>query len=193
MKVDYTLIRCFICVEVTNQININKIETILDQLSEYKGIRQVKPNQLHLTLKFLGEVPEEKLLLIERQLNSIKFRSFEIEFSQLGFFPNERRPRVVWIGISKGKDELTNLAREVDEKMLKIGFPKEKRKFSSHLTLGRIKKYNPDEIQKLVTYTHSFKGIVGERETIGSILFKKSTLTPQGAIYQNLSESLLEK
>jgi 2'-5' RNA ligase len=182
------LVRCFVCVEVVNQLNIRKIETILDKLSTFKGIRPVKPNQLHLTLKFLGEVSENRLVEIEKELHLIELLSFETELSHMGFFPNEHRPRVIWIGLSEGKSQLITLAREIDERLSKIGFPKEKRKFSPHLTVGRIKRLYPDEQQKVVDYIHSIDSVVGKKEVIKSFIFKKSTLTPQGAIYENLAE-----
>ncbi|MHA1444973.1 MAG: RNA 2',3'-cyclic phosphodiesterase [Candidatus Hodarchaeales archaeon] len=160
------MVRCFVCVEVVNQLNIRKIETILDKLSTFKGIRPVKPNQLHLTLKFLGEVEEKRLAEIEKELHSIKLHFFETELSHMGFFPNERRPRVIWISLSEGKSQLTTLA----------------------LTVGRIKKLYPDEQQKVVEYIHSIDSVVGKKEVIKSFILKKSTLTPQGAIYENLAE-----
>ncbi len=185
--------RCFVCVEVINQLNISRIEAILNKLSTFQGIRPVKTNQLHLTLKFLGEVLEKQLVGIEKELHLIKLPSFEIEFTHLGFFPNERRPRVIWIGLSEEKRQLTALAQEVDERLSKIGFPKEKRKFSPHLTVGRIKKLYPDEQQRIVDYVHSIDSIGSEKEVIQSFLFKKSTLTPQGAIYENLAQCFLKK
>ncbi len=182
------MVRCFVCVEVVNRLNIRKIETILDKLSTFKGIRPVKPNQLHLTLKFLGEVSKNRVGEIEKELQSIKLNSIETELSHMGFFPNERRPRVIWIGLSEGKSQLTTLAKEIDERLSKIGFSKERRKFSPHLTVGRIKKLYPDEQQKVVEYIHSIDSIGGEKEVINSFILKKSTLTPQGAIYENLVE-----
>ncbi len=182
------MVRSFICVEVINQVNTQKIGAILNELSSFKGIRPVKPNQLHITLKFLGEVPEKKISSIERELKSIKVPIFEMVFSHMGFFPNERRPRVIWIGISEGKSQLSTLAAEVNTRLSLIGFPKDKRKFSPHLTLGRIKKHYPDEQESLVDYAHSCDILEGEKEVIHSFIFKKSTLTPQGAIYENLSE-----
>ncbi|MCK4849272.1 MAG: RNA 2',3'-cyclic phosphodiesterase, partial [Candidatus Heimdallarchaeota archaeon] len=180
------------CIEVINQLNIRSIEAILDELSTFKGIRPVKPNQLHLTLKFLGEVAEKRLVEIEKELKMIKLPSFEIELLHMGFFPNERRPRVIWIGLSEGKSQLITLAREVDDRLSKIGFPKEKRKFSPHLTVGRIKKLYPDELQNIVDYVHSINTVGMEKEVVQSILFKKSTLTPHGAIYENLAEVVLK-
>ena len=114
------MVRCFVCVEVVNQLNIRSVEAILDKLSTFQGIRPVKTNQLHLTLKFLGEVAEERLVEIRKEIQLIKLPSFEIELLHMGFFPNERRPRVIWIGLSEGKSQLITLAREVDDRLSKI-------------------------------------------------------------------------
>ncbi|MHA1946286.1 MAG: RNA 2',3'-cyclic phosphodiesterase [Candidatus Hodarchaeales archaeon] len=186
------MVRSFICVEVVNQVNIQKIEDILNELSSFQGIRPVKLNQLHITLKFLGEIPKKNISTIEEELNSINLPSFAMGFSHMGFFPNERRPRVIWIGISEGKSQLLTLATEVNTRLSLIGFPKEKRKFSPHLTLGRIKKHYPDEQESLVNYAHSSDILRGEKEVIQSFILKKSTLTPQGASYENLAEFSLK-
>ena len=187
------MVRSFICVEVVNETNIENIEDILSELSPFQGIRPVRINQLHLTLKFLGEVSEFKISQIVDEMRLIEIPVFNITFSHLGFFPNERRPRVIWIGISEGTNQLSSLAYEVNTRLSKIGFPKERRKFSPHLTLGRIKKYYPEEQESLVEYAHSKSTWEGEKESIQSFILKKSTLTPQGAIYETLAEFPLVK
>ena len=187
------MVRSFICVEVVNEVNIEKIGSILTELSPFRGIRPVKINQLHLTLKFLGDVSRNRISTIEEEMRLIEIPAFNITFSHLGFFPNERRPRIIWIGISEGTNQLSTLAYEVDTRLSKIGSPKERRKFSPHLTLGRIKKYYPDEQASLVEYTRSKGTWQGEKESIRSFILKKSILTPQGAIYENLAEFSLVK
>ncbi len=181
------LVRCFVCVEISNPTNIQKIDSILAKLQEIKGIRPVKTNQLHLTLKFLGEIPEHQLSKISQELDSIPFPSFSINFSSIGCFPNEHRPRVIWTGISLGQQELIALASEVDQKLSAIGLPKEKRRFSPHLTLGRVKKLTIETKQEIATFLPTMKDFSGEEETIHSFIFKQSTLTPTGAIYKDLA------
>ena len=190
------MIRCFVCVEVINQHNINEIRSILNYISEIKGIRPVKLNQLHLTLKFLGDVPEEQIPQIMAELTKISHPQIPLEFSHLGFFPNDRRPRVMWIGLSQGEQQLKELARKINQQLSTIGFPKEKRAFSPHLTLGRTKSYgkkgiNPEEQTTLVQYSKEYGVFDGNTENSTSFFLKKSTLTPQGALYENLYEFIL--
>jgi 2'-5' RNA ligase len=91
---------------------------------------------LHVTLKFIGEKPEPMLAQIEAALCSIHAEPFQLRFSGTGFFPTPRAARVFWIGI-EAPDALTDLARQIDEALTKIGIPKEDRAFSPHLTLAR--------------------------------------------------------
>ena len=192
------MIRCFVCVEVMNQHNISEISSILEYISEFNGIRPVKLNQLHLTLKFLGDVSEEKIPLITQELKQITQEKITLDFSHLGFFPNDRRPRVMWIGLSEGKQQLSLLAKEIDNRLSTLGFPREKRKFSPHLTLGRLKNYGKyklktEDIKKITHYANNFGDFNGEVEDVGFFLLKKSTLTPQGAIYENLFEFVFKE
>ncbi len=185
---EIALVRCFICVEITNPDHIQQIDAILGQLRVIKGIRPVKLNQLHITLKFLGEVPEQRITTIKQAIASITFPLFSLTFSGLGCFPNERRPRVIWIGLDQGHRELTTLAKEVDLKLSILGFPREKRRFSPHLTLGRVMRLTADDKVAVADLLHSFKVDTGTTEKITTLIFKKSTLTPKGAIYENLTE-----
>jgi 2'-5' RNA ligase len=145
-------------------------------------------SQLHITLKFLGEIPEQRINTIKQALGTIVVSSFPLSFSKLGCFPNERRPRVIWIGIDQGYEELRLLAKEVDQKLSELGFPKEKRRFSPHLTLGRVKRLNPDEKEVVSELLQNFTFQTNTSEEITALVFKKSTLTPKGAIYENLAD-----
>ena len=192
------MIRCFVCVEVINLHNINEIKTILDYIAQFKSIRPVKLNQLHLTLKFLGDVPEEKISSLKSGLEKISQKKILVEFANLGFFPNIHRPRVMWIGISQGNQQLTKLSNEINDTLLLLGFPKEKRKFSAHLTLGRFKthgkqKINPDDQMRIIQYAQDYGTLKGEIEILSSFFLKKSTLTPQGALYDNIAEFKLKE
>ncbi|MHA1993904.1 MAG: RNA 2',3'-cyclic phosphodiesterase [Candidatus Hodarchaeales archaeon] len=181
------MVRCFVCVEISDPMNIQTIENVLAKLKLIKGIRPVKTNQLHLTLKFLGEISEKKLPRISEQLETIKIPSFSLKFSNIGCFPNNVRPRVIWTGISKGQQELTTLAQEVDTKLNEIGLPKEKRQFSPHLTLGRVKKLTEETKQDIRQFFQEMATLTGEEESIHQFTFKESTLTPTGAIYKDLA------
>ncbi len=187
------MVRCFVCVEIADSTNIQTIEEVLMKLKLIRGIRPVKTNQLHLTLKFLGEIAEKKLPSIIQQLKTIKIPTFSLKFSSIGSFPNNVRPRVIWTGLTFGNQELTTLAKEVDQKLMQIGLPKEKRRFSPHLTLGRVKKLTNDTKLELTTFFQEMKELTGEEEKITRFVFKESMLTPSGAVYKDLATfSLIE-
>src|SRR5712691_10791868 len=100
--------------------------------------RWVRPENLHLTLKFIGEMPETEFAVIRNALAAARSdQPVTLEFRVLGFFPNEKRPRVFWAGI-EASSNLKTLAAEIDRAMEKLGIPREQRPFSPHLTLARF-------------------------------------------------------
>jgi RNA 2',3'-cyclic 3'-phosphodiesterase len=104
-------------------------------------------DNLHVTIKFIGEWPESRLEELHEALTSLLPREpFEAEVKDLGWFPNERSPRILWIGVHGG-NPLFELARETDECLAKLGIPKEDRRFMPHLTLARMK--NPVPLRRL--------------------------------------------
>jgi RNA 2',3'-cyclic 3'-phosphodiesterase len=100
------------------------------------GARWVRPESLHVTLKFIGEKPEEQVEKINRALDTIEADTFEMSFRGYGFFPGARAPRVFWVGIEGGQ-QLTSLAATVDETLADLDIPKEEHPFNAHLTLAR--------------------------------------------------------
>jgi 2'-5' RNA ligase len=99
--------------------------------------RWVRIEGMHVTLKFIGEVPPEKIEPVKASLSQIHFPNFPLKFRGVGFFPNERRPRVLWAGIEAG-EELGALAAAVETSLEPLGIAKEQRNFSPHLTLARF-------------------------------------------------------
>lgn len=157
---------------------------ILTKRLKYKisGIRWVRDSNFHLTLKFLGEVKEERIEKISKALSNAAegISPFNVHFLGLGAFPNEHSPRIVWAGIKEGTDELKKLADRIEYFFAGIGFEKEKRAFSAHLTLGRSKTYDLKEIsfENLDSDLGSYK--------LERIYLMQSTLTPEGPEYEIL-------
>ncbi|UCG89656.1 MAG: RNA 2',3'-cyclic phosphodiesterase [Candidatus Heimdallarchaeota archaeon] len=179
------MVRSFICVEINDSEVVKPIEELLVKL-RFNGVRPVKSFQLHLTLKFLGEVSESQIGSIKQVIQLIEFSPFEISLTGMGCFPNLNYIRVVWIGIREGSNNLKQLASMIEEKLNPLGFPREKRGFSPHLTLARIKKLrNPDK-RKLTAIIQSSKEISFGDQLIEEFILKKSTLTPKGPIYEDL-------
>ncbi len=179
--------RTFVAVELIADLK-KKIEELQNPLKRIStDVSWVKPGNVHATLKFLGEVPVEK---IEKVFEGTKtalegMKVFKLSLKDLGCFPNMKRPRVVWIGVDKGKQELSLLQKKIEDEMGKIGFPKEDREFSPHLTIGRVKSpKNIDKLTELIKNT-SFQT---EEIEIKEVVVMKSELYPAGAIYTPLKK-----
>ena len=136
-------VRSFIAIPVPNE-GIEALEQAVKHLDEEIGrhVRWVRPEGIHLTLKFMGDIPAA---IAERVLEALlpvtsRFSPFELSISGLGAFPNSRRPRVLWAGLDGGLKSLSKLQLAVDEAVGKLGLPKDQRPFSPHLTLGRVRR-----------------------------------------------------
>jgi len=170
--------RLFVAVDVDEAVR-ERISPILSELA-ISGVKAVEPENLHITLLFLGEVDELKAEKVQKELSEIKFSPFKISFEGVSAFPNLNSPRVVWVGVKDG-GELVKLADSVYQKLKKLGFKRDK-EFKAHLTVARVKKKNP-EISEIIkrNSTRSF----GEME-VREFKLKQSTLTPKGPIYRDL-------
>lgn len=183
--------RAFIAIELEKKIkeSLSKIQDELKKPDE--DIKWVNPNNIHLTLKFLGEVEEQTAPKIIRQLNEATgaAKPFTIEIKNIGGFPNLKSPRVIWAGVEKGKEELIQLAATIEDALVSLKFPKENRAFSTHFTLGRVKH---------IKDTQGFQRKVEQiqcpplTQEIKSLILFKSTLTPKGPIYEKLGEAYLK-
>ena len=184
--------RLFIALDLNSQ-NRDALAKLQAQLKKADAdLKWVEPENIHLTLKFLGEVKEEKIpKIIPAIKESItEIQPFSLEIRNLGAFPSLKYPRVIWAGIEKGKEDLEKLAEGIETAMLKLKFPKEKRGFSSHLTLGRVRSdKNKDNLCQQISQT-SFPAL---RQDIASVTLYQSRLTPQGPIYEKLGEESLQK
>jgi 2'-5' RNA ligase len=128
--------RLFIALDLDDSIR-ERIARFMEGVGNFApGARWVKEESLHITLKFIGEQPEEKVGQIKDALATITASLSEIQFRGYGFFPTPRSARVFWIGMVAGP-ELATLAATIDQKTSVLGIPKEERKFSPHLTLAR--------------------------------------------------------
>jgi RNA 2',3'-cyclic 3'-phosphodiesterase len=128
--------RLFIALDIENEIR-ERIMRFFDGVHAFApDARWVKPESLHVTLKFIGEQPEAEVTKIREQLGTITAPSTEIHFRGYGFFPTAKSARVFWIGMEAGP-ELAGLAAKIDEEMASLGIERENRAYSPHLTLAR--------------------------------------------------------
>ena len=182
--------RCFIALELDDSIK-DKLQTAQEFFQNLRGkIRWCSRNQMHLTLKFLGETKDD---LVPKVIEAIKSASSEIpkfEFSVegLGAFPPTGQPRVLWTGI-KSDDNLIRLQKNIEEKILPLGFPKENRDFSPHLTLGRVKeRIDVNAYRQVIAEKNQFKAGI---QRTGKVILFSSQLKPTGAIYTPVKEIFL--
>jgi 2'-5' RNA ligase len=128
--------RLFIALDIDDGIR-ERIALFLDGVREFApDARWARPESLHVTLKFIGEKPEEAVGEIERALLGIKAGPLEMAFRGYGFFPGAKAARIFWVGIESGP-QLASLAKTIDETMVRLGVPKDDHAFGPHLTLAR--------------------------------------------------------
>lgn len=170
-------------------IDIPSFPKLLEFENEIKktgaNIKLVEPKNIHITLKFLGNTSEDHIGKIQEIIKeSIKeIEPFEIKFSKTGAFPNQNYIKVIWIGI-QNVELIKKIAYSIDSKITKLGYEKEKRPFSAHLTIGRVKTAQNKE--KLVQILNKYQNTDFFTYNVDSIKLKKSDLTPKGPIYTDL-------
>jgi len=183
------MLRAFIAVEIDEQSKQKVLELVSCLKKSCADVKWLDETQMHLTLKFLGGVPADKINGISEALSGISgaFESFPITLSGIGVFPDLKHPAVLWLGVDKGAESLETLNDKIENALEKIGFQKEKRKFKPHLTLGRVKSSkNMPGLLKLIGNT-SFEH--KEDIKINELSLFQSALNPKGAIYNKLSTS----
>lgn len=184
-------IRCFIAIEIPVEIQTKLARTINQaQVNRASGFRPVRPESVHLTLKFLGDVEQEKLAGINTGLSDLcnKFDSFTFQVSGMGAFPTWDRPRTIWAGLQY-PPALPHLFQLVDELTTDAGVPGEGRKFSPHLTLARVSEQADVHVvrQRIDTLRSLPETLFGEAHATQLTLFR-SILQPGGSVYQPLSD-----
>jgi 2'-5' RNA ligase len=177
-------------------IDIEAFPKIVEFINEIKGsgaiVKTVELKNIHITLKFLGNTDENHIGKIENIIKeSVEdIEPFEINLKGAGVFPNMNYMKVMWIGIESG-DIIGNIAKIINEQLSKLGFEKEKRGFSAHLTIARIKSAKNKE--KLKQILEKYRDIDFGSFNVESIKLKKSDLTPKGPIYTTLKDIKIQK
>ena len=185
-----SVIRSFIAIDLPDTLN-EELTQVSDALQvKLKGmpIRWVPVPNIHLTLKFLGDVSERNIVMINEILLAevTSHKQFEISVGGFGVFPNYRRPRVIWVGV-EAPEELHHLHRRIDIETTRLGYAPDQRKFDPHLTFGRVSRNaNPGEVRKISSELKQYKlGFLGATRITEVNLFR-SDLSPKGAVYSKL-------
>jgi RNA 2',3'-cyclic 3'-phosphodiesterase len=187
--------RAFIAVELPQEIK-DSLSRLQGQLKKSGAdVKWIEPNNIHLTLKFLGEIDEKQLEKIIRIIeDTVKDKNaFHARISSIGAFPKINYPRVIWVAIDKGDNEAKQTAKELEEKIAKIGIPRENKAFSSHITIGRTRStINRERLVKDLSALENNLANTDLEFIVAKITLFKSALTPNGPIYESLKEASLK-
>ncbi len=177
--------RGFIAIEIPAAPKILEFENEIKKSGA--DVKLVEPHNIHITLKFLGDTEEKQIDEIHKSIqNAVQHSTpFPITLKGTGVFPNENYLKVVWIGIIDN-GIISGIARCIDEQLCNLGFQREKRGFSPHLTIGRVK--TARNKHQLLQTIQSFRETEFSSENVRSILLKKSDLTPNGPVYTTVRE-----
>lgn len=177
-------VRAFIAVTLDEETK-DELAKIQETLRKELGseVRWTRPQATHLTLKFLGNIKTDDLPGVYEAASRAAYRKpFLFSLGGIGGFPSISSPRVIWIGVKRGREEMETLAGDLETELSKVGYPREKRKFSPHLTLGRVKKPLKLHLQFNQLPVTSYQLPATKIEVI------KSDLRPDGAVYSCLKE-----
>lgn len=172
------MIRLFVAVNIPN--NIKRLIAGLG--GSIPRAQPVPEEQLHLTLKFIGEVENSRLIDIREGLNDISFYPFKLNLKGVGTFPPRGSPRVLWVGIEP-QDNLQLLRNKIEKALAYREIPREKRKFAPHLTIARLKS---SPIKRLHQFLAGNSFLQSPDFSVSSFSLYSSQITPKGAIHSNL-------
>ncbi|MHA1632896.1 MAG: RNA 2',3'-cyclic phosphodiesterase [Candidatus Freyarchaeota archaeon] len=177
-------VRSFIAVDVDSPQVLDAIKKVQEDLSPLVKAKFVELENVHFTLKFLGEISSEMVDKVYEVMKTIPFEPFRLELCGVGCFPSIRRVNVIWIGARKGSENLKSIADELERKLKPLGFKPESRPFTPHATIARVKFVHNRE--KLASLLSRMKGLELGEIAIDSVKLKRSQLTPKGPVYTTL-------
>lgn len=178
--------RCFIAIDIDEGIKsaLSDLQRQLQSGVDVKkgDVKWVNPQNIHLTLKFLGEIKDEKVVEICNIVKAVagRYKSFELDIESVGHF-GDKSPKVLWVGTGKGGDNLLELQEDVEKSLALAGWPQETRAFAGHLTLCRIRR--PVAGIKLARMSEDFRDFKLGTMQVDSVSIYQSELKPRGPVY----------
>lgn len=185
-------IRSFIAIELPEEVKtgLRRIQSEL-RLPGHTFVKWVAPESIHLTLKFLGNISPQKVAKITGVMEQASqgIGSFQLEVTEVGAFPNLRQPRVLWIGIKGEIDKLVAWQKRIDDGLIPLGFARETRPFTPHLTLARLREgCSPGDKREFGEAVAKTPVEASYKFNVTSLSLMKSQLLPGGAVYSRLAE-----
>jgi len=187
-------IRTFVAVDIGEAIRSAAAKLVEELRTASADVTWVAPHNMHLTVKFLGDVAAERVPKVSATVAEAlaDVRAFDLEVRGLGAFPNASRPRTIWIGTGAGEAQLAVVAERLEKALAKLGFAREGRPFRGHLTLGRVRRPGP-ALAALTQTLQERAGLEFGQTTIREAIVFSSQLERGGPIYEALSRAPLAK
>ncbi len=181
------VMRVFVAIDFPDGEVKGRVLELQEALSESGAdLKLVEAENLHITLRFLGETEINLVERVRMELSGIRFQPFKVLFEGVGAFPDLKRINVIWIDIVEGNVELADLYGKINQALLRCGFPPERRGFSPHLTVARVRsKRNMERLSRRIAELNGIE--IGGFE-VDSFRLKRSTLTQGGPVYSTLLE-----
>ncbi len=180
-------IRSFFAFDLENDMILKRLAAAQRLLVQTRAdVKLVEPQNIHITVKFLGNITPATVEKIFEEMKQLQFSPFTVNIKGLGAFPNSSYPRVIWAGITEGTEQLRRIFSQLEQRLRALSFPPDSKGFNPHLTIARVRSgRNKAQLTKLITEKANFEfGTVNAK----CLRLKKSDLTPLGPLYSTLKE-----
>lgn len=181
------IIRSFVAIDIDNEKILNQLRDVQGKLIETSArIKSVKPENIHITIRFLGDIHIEMIDKIHSSMEKVSFTPFDVRIHGIGAFPTSKYVRIVWAGIEDGRKKIEAIFNQLEPQLRVLGFKPDLRGFSPHITISRVRAG-----QKKAELIRCVKDLANHEFGILKVCclkLKKSVLTPRGPIYSNLKE-----
>ncbi len=186
-------VRTFVALDIDNVVRSRALQ-LIDYFRQARAdVKWVEPENLHITLKFLGDVPSREIYHVCQavQKAAASIEPFSICVQGAGAFPDALRPRTIWLGLTSGLQELGELHRRVEDALFELGYPREGRPFKAHLTLGRVRRSSPG-LARLAQLIHEQADYEAAATSVEEVVVYSSELSPDGPSYEPLAFAPLQ-
>jgi 2'-5' RNA ligase len=189
-------LRLFVAIPMPETVRneITGVQQELQRLVSREAVRWTKPEQFHLTLRFLGDVPAERVTALQEAVNAacLGVPALQLRAQGVGFFPNARSPRVIWAGVNDGEGCLVDLQKKIEGAVQPFAEGPSSERFSGHVTIGRVKFLKRPEIEKLAAHAQAVKDRLFGDWTANEVELIRSDLLPAGASHTLLTAICLK-
>jgi len=185
-------IRSFVAFDLDNADVLKKLTDVQSLVTKTGAdVKVVEPENIHMTLRFLGNITPSMVERIFEEMKKAQFTPFDVKIRGVGAFPDIRYPRVLWAGIAEGADQLRGIFKQLEPRLMGLGFAPDPKGFNPHLTIARVRTgRNKDVLARFLEENEGYNFGVVRAECLR---LKKSELTPRGPLYSTLKEFCPQK